>query len=266
MKDYVLEIKDLSVNFKKKSNIFSKGKDGIVCAVDHVSLNIGGNEIHGLVGESGSGKSTLGRSIVGLSPISSGEIIFHSKTGETINLTHTKKNNLGIQMVFQDSNSSLNPNMKIKTILSEPMIINHITDRNGINDRLYELMDMVCLSQEYLDRYPHQLSGGQRQRVSIARAMATNPELIIADEPTSALDVSIQAQILNLLLDIREKNGISMLFISHNLSVVRHISDYVSVMCKGQIVESGKAVELFNHPEHAYTKKLWAAIPQFRQR
>lgn len=266
MKDYVLEIKNLSVNFKKKSNIFSKGKNGIICAVDTVNLNIGRNEIHGLVGESGSGKSTLGRSIVGLSPVFAGEIIFHSKTGETTELSHTKKNNLGIQMVFQDPNSSLNPNMKIKTILSEPMIINHIADRNEISDRLNELMDMVCLSREYLDRYPHQLSGGQRQRVSIARAMATNPELIIADEPTSALDVSIQAQILNLLLDIREKNGISMLFISHNLSVVRHISDYVSVMCKGQIVESGKTIELFEHPEHAYTKKLWAAIPQFRQK
>lgn len=266
MKDVVLQIKDLSVNFRKKSNIFSKGKEGMICAVNHVNLTIGRNEIHGLVGESGSGKSTLGRSIVGLSPVSSGEILFHSKNGEVINLAHNKKNDLGIQMVFQDSNSSLNPNMKIKTILSEPMLINHIYDKNNINNRLLELMDMVCLAPEYLERYPHQLSGGQRQRVSIARAMATNPELIIADEPTSALDVSIQAQILNLLLDIRKNNGVSMLFISHNLSVVRHISDYVSVMCKGQIVEDGKTINLFNNPGHEYTKKLWAAIPQFRQK
>lgn len=265
MKDNVLEIKDLSVHFSKKSNAFSRGKEGIICAVNHVNLTIGRNEIHGLVGESGSGKSTLGRSVMGLSPVSSGEILFHARTGERINLVHNKKNNLGIQMVFQDSNSSLNPNMKVKSILSEPIVINHVLDKREIPERLCELMDMVGLAPEYLERYPHQLSGGQRQRVAIARAMATNPELIIADEPTSALDVSIQAQILNLLLDIRKKNGVSMLFISHNLAVVRHISDCVSVMSKGDIVEAGETLELFNNPQHEYTKRLWAAIPQFRQ-
>lgn len=265
MKDNVLEIKDLSVHFSKKSNAFSKGKEGTICAVNHANLMIGRNEIHGLVGESGSGKSTLGRSVIGLSPVSSGEILFYSKDGDTVDLVQNKKNNLGIQMVFQDSNSSLNPNMRVKTILSEPIVINHILDKKDIPDRLQELMDMVGLATEYLERYPHQLSGGQRQRVAIARAMATNPQLIIADEPTSALDVSIQAQILNLLLDIRKRNGVSMLFISHNLAVVRHISDYVSVMCKGDIVEAGETLELFNHPQHEYTKKLWAAIPQFRQ-
>ena len=133
-----------------------------------------------------------------------------------------------------------------------------------MNERLLELMDMVCLPAEFLERYPHQLSGGQRQRVSIARAMATDPELIIADEPTSALDVSIQAQILNLLLDIRKTKGVSMLFISHNLAVVRHISDHVSVMCRGKIVEDGETLELFQNPQHEYTKRLWEAIPQFR--
>ncbi len=265
MKDNVLEIKDLSVHFSKKSNAFSKGKEGTICAVNHANLMIGRNEIHGLVGESGSGKSTLGRSVIGLSPVSSGEILFYSKDGDTVDLVQNKKNNLGIQMVFQDSNSSLNPNMRVKTILSEPIVINHILDKKDIPDRLQELMDMVGLATKYLERYPHQLSGGQRQRVAIARAMATNPQLIIADEPTSALDVSIQAQILNLLLDIRKRNGVSMLFISHNLAVVRHISDYVSVMCKGDIVEAGETLELFNHPQHEYTKKLWAAIPQFRQ-
>lgn len=260
----ILEIKDLSVYFSKKSNVFSKGDDGRICAVNKVSLTIGRNEIHGLVGESGSGKSTLGRSVVGLSPVSDGKILFHSKKGQTLDLLKDKEKNLGIQMVFQDSNSSLNPNMRIKTILSEPIIINKIMDKKDVPDRLKELVDIVGLKHEHLERYPHQLSGGQRQRVAIARAMATNPELIIADEPTSALDVSIQAQILNLLLEIKEKNGVSMLFISHNLAVVRHISDYVSVMKKGEIVESGETVTLFDNPQNDYTKKLWAAIPQFK--
>lgn len=265
MNDKILEITDLSVYFSKRSNAFSRGKDGKTCAVNHVSLSIGRNEIHGLVGESGSGKSTLGRSVMGLSPVTEGEILFYPKNGETVNLVEHKKSNLAIQMVFQDSNSSLNPNMKIKTILAEPIIINHILEKKEIKDRLEELIDMVGLEPKHLERYPHQLSGGQRQRVAIARAMATNPELIIADEPTSALDVSIQAQILNLLLDIREKKGVSMLFISHNLAVVRHISNYVSVMKMGEIVEAGETIALFEHPKNAYTKKLWNAIPQLRQ-
>lgn len=264
MKDNVLEIRDLSIDFRKKSNVFSRGKEGVIHAVDHVDLSIKRNEIHGLVGESGSGKSTLGRSIIGLSPVSEGSIMYCPKYGEPMDLIHTKKNHSGIQMVFQDSNSSLNPNMKIRTILAEPMIINHTVEKQDMKERLLELMDMVCLPEEFLERYPHQLSGGQRQRVSIARAMATDPELIIADEPTSALDVSIQAQILNLLLDIRKTKGVSMLFISHNLAVVRHISDHVSVMCRGKIVEDGETLELFRNPQHEYTKRLWEAIPQFR--
>lgn len=257
----VLEIKDLCVSFNNKSNLFSKGEEGKIHAVKNVSLTIGRNEIHGLVGESGSGKSTLGRSIMGLAPVSSGTIKFSSVDGEIRNIVGRKDKNLSIQMIFQDSNSSLNPNMKIKTILSEPIVINKILDKQDIPNRLKELMDMVGMPEEFLERYPHQLSGGQRQRVAIARAMTTNPELIIADEPTSALDVSIQAQILNLLLDIKEKSGVSILFISHNLAVVRHISDYVSVMKMGEIVESGETVKLFANPQHEYTKKLWSAIP-----
>lgn len=264
MTENILEVKDLCVSFNNKSNLFSKGEEGKIHAVNHVSLNIGRNEIHGLVGESGSGKSTLGRSIMGLAPVTSGQILFHSRDGSVINLVENKGKSLNVQMVFQDSNSSLNPNMRIKTILSEPIVINRILPKNDIPDRLQELMKMVGLPEDFLERYPHQLSGGQRQRVAIARAMATNPELIIADEPTSALDVSIQAQILNLLLDIKNNNDVSMLFISHNLAVVRHISDFVSVMRKGQVVESGRCVELFDNPKHEYTKKLWGAIPQIR--
>ena len=260
----VLEVKDLCVSFNNKANLFSKGEEGKIHAVNHVNLNIGRNEIHGLVGESGSGKSTLGRCIMGLAPVAFGQILFHKKNGEVVDLVENKGKSLNVQMVFQDSNSSLNPNMKIKTIISEPIIINKILPKNDIPDRLQELMKMVGLSEDFLERYPHQLSGGQRQRVAIARAMATNPELLIADEPTSALDVSIQAQILNLLLDIKNNNDVSMLFISHNLAVVRHISDFVSVMRKGQVVESGRCLELFDSPKHEYTKKLWGAIPQIR--
>lgn len=264
MTENILEVKDLCVSFNNKANVFSKGDEGKIHAVKGVSLKIGRNEIHGLVGESGSGKSTLGRSIMGLAPVSSGEILFHSKNGEVIDLVANKGKSLNVQMVFQDSNSSLNPNMRIGTILSEPIVINKILAKQDIPDRLKELMDMVGLPEEFLERYPHQLSGGQRQRVAIARAMAANPELIIADEPTSALDVSIQAQILNLLLDIKNNNDVSMLFISHNLAVVRHISDYVSVMRMGEVVESGKCVEVFANPHHEYTKKLWGAIPQIQ--
>ena len=264
MTENILEVKDLCVSFNNKANLFSKGGEGKTHAVKNVSLCIKRNEIHGLVGESGSGKSTLGRSIMGLAPVTSGEILFHSRDGQAIDLVKDRGRSLNIQMVFQDSNSSLNPNMKIKTILSEPIVINKILPQSDLPARLEELMDMVGLPEDFLERYPHQLSGGQRQRVAIARAMATNPELIIADEPTSALDVSIQAQILNLLLDIKNNNDVSMLFISHHLAVVRHIADYVSVMRKGEVVESGKCVELFANPQHEYTKKLWGAIPQLR--
>lgn len=260
----LLEVRNLCVSFSSRSNLFSKGEKGRIQAVKQVDLSIGRNEIHGLVGESGSGKSTLGRCIMGLSPICSGTISFCSRDGEVRDLVEKKNRNLSIQMIFQDSNSSLNPNMKIKTILSEPILINRLLDKKDVPERLRELMDMVGMPEEFLERYPHQLSGGQRQRVAIARAMTTNPELIIADEPTSALDVSIQAQILKLLLDIKEKSGVSILFISHNLAVVRYISDYVSVMKTGEIVESGEAVRLFAAPQHEYTKKLWAAIPRLQ--
>ena len=264
MSEKILEVKDVSVYYSKKSNAFSKGENGSICAANHLSLSIGRNEIHGLVGESGSGKSTLGRSIMKLAPISEGEILFYPKDGTCIHLENKKRTDVRIQMVFQDSNSSLNPNMKLKQILAEPILINHILSKSELPNRLKELMNMVALPVDFLERYPHQLSGGQRQRIAIARAMATKPELIIADEPTSALDVSVQAQILNLLMDIRKKEGLSILFISHNLAVVRHISDNITVMKKGEIVECGETIQLFERPKHEYTKKLWSAIPQFR--
>lgn len=257
MSEKKLEVRDLKVYFNLKSNIFSRGKEGQVKAVDDVNLTINHNEIHGLVGESGSGKTTLGKAIMSLNPITSGEILFQ---GESI-ANQTKQDRIKIQMIFQSPYSSFNPNMKIKQILAEPIIVNKVLPKKAIPDRLAELMDMVHLPEEFLERYPHQLSGGQKQRVGVARAMALDPELIVADEPTSALDVSVQAQLLNLLLDLKHKSNVSILFISHNLSVVRHLSDSISVMRKGKIVESGLTSDVFNHPQHEYTKTLIDAIP-----
>lgn len=258
----ILRVKDLKVYFHKKSNLFSKGQTGQIKAVDGIDLTIQQNEIHGLVGESGSGKSTLGRAIMGLNTSSAGHITFqgHEITNKRKGAHRTK-----IQMVFQDPNSSLNPNMKIKEILAEPILINKLLAKKEIPDRLVEIMSLVDLSPDFLERYPHQLSGGQRQRVAVARAMTTEPELIVADEPTSALDVSVQAQLLNLLLDLKREKGVSILFISHSLAVVRHLSDQISVMKQGKIIETGAADQVFHHPKQEYTKKLFQAIPKIRQ-
>ena len=235
MKEELLQVEQLKVYFDGKANLFSRTAGKGTKAVDGVSLSIGANEIHGLVGESGSGKSTLGRAIM-----------------------------MKIQMVFQDPNSSLPPNMKIGRILAEPILINRLLPKQEVGDRVLELLRLVDLPEEFSNRYPHQLSGGQKQRIAVARAMALNPELIVADEPTSALDVSVQAQILNLLLELKEKQGLSILFISHNLSVVRHVSDRISVMKQGKIVEQGPAEQVFRHPSDAYTKNLLAAVPKMR--
>lgn len=261
MSEKILEVKDLKVYFNRKSNIFSKGEKGQVKAVDHVNLSINRNEIHGLVGESGSGKTTLGKTIMSLNPITSGDILFNGKSIKN----HTKKERIKIQMIFQNPYSSFNPNMKIKQIIAEPIIVNKFLPKKAIQKRLEELMEMVHLPVEFLERYPHQLSGGQKQRVGVARAMALEPELIVADEPTSALDVSVQAQLLNLLLDLKNKSDVSILFISHNLAVVRHISDSLSVMQKGKIVESDTTQDVFINPQHEYTKTLIDAIPVLKK-
>lgn len=261
MREPILQVDDLHVFFNTKSNIFSRGKAATVKAVNGVSLTIYKNEIHGLVGESGSGKSTLGRAIMGLNKTTSGSIQFQQRdiTNERKGPHRTK-----IQIVFQDPNSSLPPNMRLKEILAEPIIINKLMDKQFISQRLQELMELVDLPVAFLERYPHQLSGGQRQRIAVARAMAMEPELIIADEPTSALDVSVQAQLLNLLLDLKEKKGVSILFISHSLAVVRHLSDHISVMKHGKIIETGTVHDVFERPQEEYTKRLLAAIPQIK--
>ncbi len=250
----LLKVDDLCVVYNKKSNIFSRGKEGQIRAVDKVSFEICNNQVLGIVGESGSGKSTIAKAIMGLTKISGGNIYFENKL--------LKKRTADIQMIFQSSYSSLNPRMKIHEILSEPIIINKIMPKKEIKPFLEDLMEKVRLPKSYLNRYPKQLSGGQRQRIGIARALTTNPKLIIADEPTSALDVSIQAQILNLLLDLQQDLNVSMIFISHNLAVVRYISDDVIVMKEGKIVESGHSERLFKTPQEEYTKELIRAIPE----
>jgi len=264
MKDALLQIENVKVYFKSKSNYFSKGNNKTIKAVDSISLSIGKNEIHGLVGESGSGKSTLGRAIMGLNTVLEGRILFNGKIISSLPEAQKKKERMKIQMVFQDPNSSLPPHMKIEQILSEPIFINRLLPKSKIGDRVQELLNMVDMSSDFTTRFPHQLSGGQKQRVALARAMALDPELIVADEPTSSLDVSVQTQILNLLLELKEKRNLSILFISHNLSVVRHMSDFISVMNQGKIVEQGDTKKIFANPENNYTKKLLASIPKMK--
>lgn len=262
MDEVILQVENLKVYFSSRSNIFSRGKAGQIKAVDDVSLTIGRNEIYGLVGESGSGKSTLGKAVIGLNHVTGGRIRVCGR--EITDKRSRWQNDIRAQMVFQDPNSSLNPNMRIKDILSEPIRVNKLLDRNKIPDRLLELMNLINMPEHYLERYPHQLSGGQKQRIAVARAMSTRPALLIADEPTSSLDVSVQAQMLNLLLDLKKEKNLSILFISHNLAVIRHISDRISVMNKGRIVETGITSDIFNTPRNDYTKRLLSAIPKIK--
>ena len=235
---------------------------GTVHAVDDVSLSIMPGETLGVVGESGCGKSTLGRTILRLVEPTSGEILYK---GENI-AAFDKKKMLTIrselQMIFQDPYASLNPRLSVSEIIAEPLIVGHAfhTSRER-EERILRLMDTVGLARRLRDSYPHELDGGRRQRIGIARALATNPRFIVCDEPVSALDVSIQAQILNLLMDLQEEQGLSYLFITHDLSVVKHISNYIAVMYLGQCVEYAETRELFRNPLHPYTRALLAAIP-----
>ncbi len=232
-------------------------------AVDGISFNIYEGETLGLVGESGSGKSTTGRAIIGLNRITDGEIYYRDKliSGK---MSSSEKKNLAqeIQMIFQDPYASLNPRMTVREIIGEPFDIHGLlTNENERNERIGELLESVGLNKEHMQRYAHEFSGGQRQRIGIARALALRPKLIIADEPISALDVSIQAQVVNLLKQLQREQGLTYLFIAHDLSMVKYISDRIAVMYRGKIVEIGSADEIYNHPIHPYTKSLLSAIP-----
>ena len=267
----ILEVKDLHVRFPVFGGLLLR-KTGEVHAVNGVSFTLQQGETLGLVGESGSGKTTVGRAIINILRAMSysveiaGEILYHGASG-TVDLAPLTKNGMrpyrtDIQMIFQDPYSSLNPRMNVGQIVEEPLKIHTKQSPAERRERVKWLMDKVGLSPECIHRYPHEFSGGQRQRIGIARALATNPKIVIADEPVSALDVSIQAQVVNLMQDLQEEFGLSYIFIAHDLSVVRHISDRIAVMFKGQIVEIGDAESIYKDPQHEYSRTLLAAVPR----
>ncbi len=257
----LIEVNDLKVYFPVTAGIIFQRKVADVKAVDGVSFSIRRGETLGLVGESGCGKSTVGRAILQLYRPTAGEVLFGGS-----NLTRLKGGELRafrrkMQMIFQDPYASLNPRMSVGSIIGEPLIIHSLAKGKRRRERVRELMQTVGLNPYYASRYPHEFSGGQRQRIGIARALAVEPDFIVCDEPISALDVSIQAQIINLLGELQEKLGLTYLFIAHDLSVVRHISDRVAVMYLGRLMELSDRVEMYENALHPYTKALLSAVP-----
>jgi oligopeptide/dipeptide ABC transporter ATP-binding protein len=255
----LLEVKELKTWYPVKSGWFQPKK--FLRAVDGVSFSMERGETLGLVGESGCGKSTLGRTIVRLETPAGGEVLLDGVDLASLKGGALRDARKRFQMIFQDPYGSLNPRMSVANALDEVLSIHTSLDKEGRRARMVELLEMVGLGEQHLDRFPHQFSGGQRQRIGIARALAVEPEIIVADEPVSALDVSVQAQIVNLLVDIQERTGVAFLFIAHDLAVVEHMSDRIMVMYLGRIVESGPAAEVCSNPKHPYTEALLSAVP-----
>jgi peptide/nickel transport system ATP-binding protein len=255
----ILEAKNLSKQFQLSASAFSAART--ITAVDSVSITLQQGETLGLAGESGCGKSTVARLMMGLLPPTSGELFFNGNSLSGISRKAETDFRKAVQMVFQDPYSSLNPRMRIGEIIAEPIIIHRLADRKDIREIVLGIMNRVGLQSGHYVRYPHEFSGGQRQRIGIARALAVNPGVIIADEPLSALDISIQAQIINLFIDLQKSLGLSYLIISHDLAVIRHLSTRVVIMYLGRIVEQGETEDLFTSPLHPYTEALIAAIP-----
>lgn len=256
----MLKVKNLKKYFSLSKSLFGKTTH-FVKAVDDVSFDIGVQDTLGLVGESGSGKTTVGRTLLKLIEPTAGSVFFNDVNLFELKDSQWKSYRKKLQIIFQDPYSSLNPRMTVGDIISEGMIIHRVFNKTKRLERTKELLNIVGLPQSYITRYPHEFSGGQRQRIGIARAISLNPDFIVCDEAVSALDVSIQAQIINLLMDLQEKFNLSYLFISHDLSVVKHISSHIAVMYAGEIVEQGKTDDIFTEPLHPYTQKLLSAIP-----
>lgn len=251
------------VELKNVSLTFNKGKSNEVKAIDDVSFDIYEGEIFGLVGESGSGKTTIGRSVLKLSDIDSGTITFSGNEISSLKGKDLHDFRKTAQMIFQDPQASLNGRMKIRDIIAEGIDIHKLAKSKEEREaKVKELIDLVGLNEDHLSRYPHEFSGGQRQRIGIARALAVNPHFIVADEPISALDVSIQAQVVNLMQKLQHEQGLTYLFIAHDLSMVKYISDRIGVMHWGKLLEVGPADEIYHYPIHPYTKSLLSAIPE----
>jgi len=262
MSEIVYEIKDLKKYYEINLGLFKKPK--IIKAVDGVSFNVKKGEVLSIVGESGCGKSTTAKLILKIEEPTSGQILFEGEDITKLQHNELSEYRKKVQIIFQDPYSSLNPRWKVGSIIAEPMKLNTNMSDKKIKERVLYLMEKVGMHPDWYERYPHQFSGGQRQRIGIARALALNPEVIVCDEPVSALDVSIQAQVLNLLLDLQEEFNLTYIFISHDLSVVEHISDRIVVMYYGDIVELKSVEDLFDNPEADYTKKLLSAIPTIK--
>ena len=271
MSDIILRLNNLNVEFPVFGGIFQK-EVSHVHAVNNVSMDIFSGKTIGIVGESGSGKSTLGKAIINVLRLTApdvrvnGDIILFPETDHSINVLNLNRSEIksyrsDVQMIFQDPYSSLNQRMLVGDIIKEPLDINTSFSGTEKKERVSWLLEKVGLNQEQANRFPHEFSGGQRQRIAIARALATNPKIIIADEPVSALDVSIQAQVINLMMDLQEEFNLTILFIAHDLSVVKHISTEIAVMYLGEVVEHGSTESVFSDPQHDYTKTLLQSIP-----
>jgi len=256
----LVEVRSLKKYFRLPGGWLT-GKLRYVFAVDGVDLSIEPGEVFGLVGESGCGKTTLGRILLRLIQPTAGQVLFDGKDLSVLKGEGMRQMRQQMQIVFQNPLSSLSPRMKIEQVVSEPLITHKVVEPRMLRSRVIELLEQVGLGKQHLDRFPHELSGGQCQRVAVARAMALNPRLLVLDEPTSALDVSVQAQIINLLDDLRKSHGLTYVFISHDLNVVQHISDRIGVMYLGKIVELATAEDIFSTPLHPYTQALFGAIP-----
>jgi oligopeptide transport system ATP-binding protein len=260
MGDALLAVKDLKKHFPVTGGLFQR-RIGSIKAVDGVDLTVEEGQSFGLVGESGSGKTTVGKTILRLIEPTDGEIIFEGRDLCKLSESEMRHLRAEMQMIFQDPYSSLNPRMTVKRIVGEPLLIHKWGKGRALEDRVRELISLVGLMEDHLFRYPHEFSGGQRQRIGIARALALEPKMLILDEPTSALDVSVQAQVLDLLLELQERLNLTYLFISHDLAVIRYICDRVALMYMGKILEVADVEDIFQNPMHPYTQALLSAMP-----